>query len=967
MVCIQLNRDHESVCITTNAPEEAMNSLQRPDRRTLGRDARAALAAGICFAWCGEAAADIFCAQGTRPALVLRHIARVADGEAARTATRRLPPNRASCTTCHIAPGPESLLGPNTPPLWPFTAYGLALTTLRPGLTPAGLLDDAATDDAFIRVDRLPVDPGDPAWLTYGDRIRQGLPPQPLAPAGDDEPPAVPGPRVPRQLGFKEALEMVILDRGAPILQASEVSEIDARVAGALARFDGRFLILGLRSLPADVAGQLAEAKADTVWLHSLTAILPEAAAVLAASRGNLIMSGLCRLESAELAAKIASRPGPLSLPFLQQISVEAARALVDRDERVCLAALADAATDVQEALAAGRCRVDLPALRRLESPALARKLAASPVVYLGGLEVLTEEVVTILLEPVANRRGVVLPLAALTPEVLEAMSANGDGLGVLMVTGRDLSADGLRAIAAVAAKKTIFPDVTELPADVQAVAAETRVFFPNLRTLDSTALAASFFNRDGDRILDAFKLLSAVQSITPEVALEIARFRPVEGLRMDSLRRLPPEVAKPLLETPRSFMTLSGLEEISTDTLRLLLERIRNDGSSASLVLGVSRLPPGPFAPPAGARGKTNRFDLKLPALATLSADDARNLVAFMRPKNDILSITVPELSPEAAAVFAEWGGQFNLSGLESLSPEVARALARLPGGRGYVGVINLPKIKTPDRNSLAELAKAKRPFSFGGISELTSDLARALVNCPTCSLRFPAVTSITPEVARVLVSGTGRALQLPGLTAVDPETAALLAARPGWDPYLPDVRTLSPESAAALAGFVSTFGDLRLFGLTSLEPGVAAALAQCQRCVTVFPAVKAIEPEAVAAFADCKRPFGLPGLTSLTPDVAAALAACPTWNGGLPSITGFEAPDSVAVAAALARKQGPLSLPNLNKISPKTLTTLIGKPDVEVPRIETLTLIAEPDGGPTEDFVIPAEFQKRQQQRPR
>lgn len=102
-------------------------------------------------------------------------------------------------------------------------------------------------------------------------------------------------------------------------------------------------------------------------------------------------------------------------------------------------------------------------------------------------------------------------------------------------------------------------------------------MFFPNLRSVDSAACAAAFLNRDGDRILDALKILDAVQSITPEVAREIASFKPREGLRMNSLRRLPREAAKALLETPRSFMALSGLEEISTDTLRLLLDRIRN------------------------------------------------------------------------------------------------------------------------------------------------------------------------------------------------------------------------------------------------------------------------------------------------------------------------------------------------------------------------------------------------------
>jgi hypothetical protein len=65
---------------------------------------------------------------------------------------------------------------------------------------------------------------------------------------------------------------------------------------------------------------------------------------------------------------------------------------------------------------------------------------------------------------------------------------------------------------------------------------------------------------------------------------------------------------------------------------------------------------------------------------------------------------------------------------------------------------------------------------------------------------------------------------------------------------------------------------------------------------------------------------------------------------------------------AKALATRKGPLSLPNLKKISPQTLSALIEKNDVEIPLIETLELIPEPDGSGTEDFVIPEGFQERQ-----
>jgi hypothetical protein len=55
---------------------------------------------------------------------------------------------------------------------------------------------------------------------------------------------------------------------------------------------------------------------------------------------------------------------------------------------------------------------------------------------------------------------------------------------------------------------------------------------------------------------------------------------------------------------------------------------------------------------------------------------------------------------------------------------------------------------------------------------------------------------------------------------------------------------------------------------------------------------------------------------------------------------------------------------LPNLRKISPKTLAALIANEDVEIPLIETLELIQEPDGSVTEDFIIPKWLEERQEE---
>ena len=152
--------------------------------------------------------------------------------------------------------------------------------------------------------------------------------------------------------------------------------------------------------------------------------------------------------------------------------------------------------------------------------------------------------------------------------------------------------------------------------------------------------------------------------------------------------------------------------------------------------------------------------------------------------------------------------------------------------------------------------------------------------------------------------------------------------------------IERLTPEQATVLAGSTAWDGQLR--NLTTLDAATAAALAEFKG-----------------------KLLCLNRLTTLDAATAKALAGSPAWNGDLSSITAFESPDSVETAAALANRKGPISLRNLTKISPKALTALIEKEDVDIPLIETLELIQEPDGSPTEDFMIPKGFQSRQKMR--
>lgn len=203
--------------------------------------------------------------------------------------------------------------------------------------------------------------------------------------------------------------------------------------------------------------------------------------------------------------------------------------------------------------------------------------------------------------------------------------------------------------------------------------------------------------------------------------------------------------------------------------------------------------------------------------------------------------------------------------------------------------------------------------------------------------------IKRLTPEQARKLAEKFEQGyLRLNGLTTLDAATARALAESKVEGLQLPGLTTLDAETAKALANFK---GDLlSLNGLTTLDADSAKALAQ-------FKHVR----------------LDLNRLTTLDAEAAAAVAAGENWDGELRKITALDSPDSVAIAKALATRKGLLILPNLKKISPKTLSALIAKEDVEIPLIETLELIQEPDGSATEDFVIPTDFETRQQQQRR
>ena len=236
--------------------------------------------------------------------------------------------------------------------------------------------------------------------------------------------------------------------------------------------------------------------------------------------------------------------------------------------------------------------------------------------------------------------------------------------------------------------------------------------------------------------------------------------------------------------------------------------------------------------------------------------------------------------------------------------------------------------------------------------------------------------IESLTPEQARKLakefpgvtvefeIKGFGKprvpdCLPLNGLKSLDAETARALAGYGKGPLVLSGLTTLDADTAKALAEFKGIRLDLS--GLTTLDVCTAKALAEF-RGQLHLNGLTTFDPDTFKALTELKGDLlPLNGLTTLSAETAKALAAAEKWDGRLLRINALDSPDAVAVAQALATRKGPLKLPNLKRLSPKTLTALIQKRDVEIPLIETLELIQEPDGSVTEDFIIPEGFKQR------
>ncbi len=138
-----------------------------------------------------------------------------------------------------------------------------------------------------------------------------------------------------------------------------------------------------------------------------------------------------------------------------------------------------------------------------------------------------------------------------------------------------------------------------------------------------------------------------------------------------------------------------------------------------------------------------------------------------------------------------------------------------------------------------------------------------------------------------------------------------------------LPNLRGLSTDTARALALHEGV--GLVIGGFARLPDDVAAALAECRSLQgLLLPDLETLDSEPLARRLAQQDHVFLPRLTRLTPPIAATLA----------------------------EGAGELSLPALERITPRALSALLRKADVEIPDVASLKLVP---GRPTESWTTP------------
>ncbi len=768
-----------------------------------------------------------------------------------------------SCAICHLGGRGGT----------PRNVFGNAMNTF---LSQADYYTPGRISEAGRRVLDIPANPSLPDSPTFGELLDAGELPVPIfsrtVPTVRRKGPA-PDPERITVEDARKRVKQVEAESRFGILQLSRTDEISPEVAAVLAEFRGEFLILGIRSLTPEVAAALANSRAANVWLHNITSVPPAAADAIVTVPGHLVLTGLAELTSPVLAEKLARRPGALSLPYVKEITPPVASALVRHEGSLTLGGLTAVPLELQDKLAEAK-RINLPALKALESKALAERLAENWRLFLPDLDQLTAEQAKLF----ANTKGQkFLSASAMTDEVADLFSQSMKATSIVLFGRAPVSDTAFEALLKTRFAGLEVRDV-EVPTPGQIrVMAETKraAFFPQLKKLDSVPLA---------KVLFGSGTFPSVTEISPEVADALGKLP--EGVRKEldgsttsvpsgqlsfpSLEELPPETARRLLQRRWLSLSFPALQDSSVETIKAMGRQTQ------SLTLGLTALPPELATAYVAGHTAGNwvgtQGGLTLPFLRDLSAESARTLVRGMNRG-------------------VEMQGKLRISKTPGLSIGVSFDLTA---------------------SVAAELGKYEGTLAIAGLRELRPEAATALATFPGIYLRLygPATHRLQPEAAASLAKISGRVL-LEELKVIDSVQLCDKNTRDsGW--YWTRAETVSPNAVNALIQFPSWFN---LDGLTVLEsPALAKRL---------------IDPPLTGG-------RNLHALQRLTPAAAEVLATCDK-----PLRLGLTVLDDVAVARALDRSKGKITLSRLKAATPEVIAILKDSPVIDVPNLKSLYVL--------------------------
>jgi hypothetical protein len=756
-------------------------------------------------------------------------------------------------------------------------------------------------------------------------------------------------------------------------------------------RFSNALMLSNLESLDAETAAVLADYDEGPLFLDGLATLSPEVARALKAFKGG--------------PRSRASFGGCLSLAGLETLSPEAAEELAAFGGEALFLGVRDLSEPAFRRLMKFRRRLYLPRLARIP-PGAAESMAdyRGPGLSILGLTSLSTEEARVL-TGLGNRWNGRLPnVKNLSPETAAVLAGFKVVNEVVNKVVR-LELDGAHLSREALAEVTLFRGIlllrglTATTLSDRKLAALAEFDGSGLELGGLTALSPELADRLATTFATRFLYLDDVTDLSPEAARALAGFPGIVSL--DGLTEVSAELVRALGDLRKR--SLKGVTSLSREAAAAVVEGFQG----ASLKLNLTSLP----ADTAKELAEGRRNDLFLDRLTELSDEAAAALGECNVTNLWLRGLT--DLSPGAAKGLAaikaagQLGPTLRLDSLRSLSPEAAEPLAA-----STITYLELTGLETLSAETARALAGSKAfNGSLPGLTELTPDAAAALgtfagkkaVGDNPTKLNLFGLTTLSPAAARGLAAFQGE-LELDGLTEIDADTAAALATYAGPQLSLKGLKTLSVETAEQLAKAKAWNGGLASLRSLSDEAAVALAGFEGRGLAITVPlsdrAVRALagfrgsslylnvprpSDEAVRALAafkgDSLSLLGLreppAELTRLLPEFACKkLSLHPwEWNLGrsnpvtpadarlvaayaarlgktcvLPGIEGFETPDAVEIAEILTASQGSLSIPNLRLVSPRTLTALTEKGNIELPPVEALELIQEPDGGFTD-----------------